>query len=50
VTATVRGFRAHNVFTTSAALAFYLLLSLLPFFDFSGQRADAAPGLTVVRG
>lgn len=33
-TATVRGFLAHNGFTTSAALAFYLLLSLLPFLIF----------------
>ena len=32
--ATVRGFLAHNGFTTSAALAFYLLLSLLPFLIF----------------
>src|SRR5215472_8013020 len=31
-TATVRGFLAHNEFTTSAALAFYLLLLLFLIF------------------
>ena len=33
-TATFRGFLQHSGFTTSAALAFYLLLSLLPFLIF----------------
>jgi len=42
-TATVRGFLAHNGFTTSAALAFYLLLSLLPFLIFLASALALLP-------
>jgi uncharacterized BrkB/YihY/UPF0761 family membrane protein len=42
-TATVRGFLAHNGFTTSAALAFYLLLSLLPFLIFLASALGLHP-------
>jgi membrane protein len=42
-TATVRGFLQHNGFTTSAALAFYLLLSLLPFMIFVASALALLP-------
>ena len=42
-TATVRGFLEHNGFTTSAALAFYLLLSLLPFLIFLASALALLP-------
>jgi membrane protein len=41
--ATVRGFLQHNGFTTSAALAFYLLLSLLPFLIFLASALALLP-------
>ena len=42
-TATVRGFLTHNGLTTSAALAFYLLLSLLPFLIFLTSALSLLP-------
>ena len=42
-TATVRGFLVHNGFTTSAALAFYLLLSVLPFLIFLASALALLP-------
>jgi membrane protein len=42
-TATVRGFLQHNGFTTSAALAFYLLLSVLPFLIFVASALALLP-------
>lgn len=42
-TATVRGFLQHNGFTTSAALAFYLLLSVLPFLIFLASALALLP-------
>jgi membrane protein len=42
-TATVRGFLLHNGFTTSAALAFYLLLSVLPFLIFLASALALLP-------
>jgi len=42
-TATVRGFLLHNGFTTSAALAFYLLLSVLPFLIFVASALAHLP-------
>ena len=41
--ATVRAFFQHNGFTTSAALAFYLLLSLLPFLIFVASALVLLP-------
>ena len=41
--ATVRGFLQHNGFTTSAALAFYFLLSLLPFLIFVASALALLP-------
>ena len=42
-TATFRGFLQHNGFTTSAALAFYLLLSFLPFLIFVASALTLLP-------
>jgi membrane protein len=42
-TATVRGFLQHNGFTTSAALAFYFLLSVLPFLIFLASALALLP-------
>lgn len=42
-TATVRGFLRHQGFTTSAALAFYLLMSLLPFLIFVASALALLP-------
>jgi membrane protein len=41
--ATVRGFLRHNGFTTSAALAYYFLMSLLPFFIFLASALALLP-------
>jgi membrane protein len=42
-TATFRGFLQHKGFTTSAALAFYFLLSLLPFLIFVASALALLP-------
>ncbi|MFZ1133322.1 MAG: hypothetical protein WAN69_00150, partial [Candidatus Korobacteraceae bacterium] len=41
--ATARGFLAHDGFTTSAALAFNFLLSLLPFLIFLASALALLP-------